>query len=104
MPSADGHQAGRRIRLPALPGRGGESVEQRGDGGNVAPGPMDTSFFYPAETDDSVAYRRPCAMNGMLTGIEDIAPLVKFLLADGWTDGWWINGQTVFANGGYTTR
>ncbi|AVI93399.1 hypothetical protein [Oenococcus oeni] len=20
------------------------------------------------------------------------------------TDGWWINGQTIFANGGYTTR
>ncbi|MFF3002478.1 SDR family oxidoreductase [Kitasatospora sp. NPDC057940] len=67
---------------------------------NVAPGPMDTSFFYPAETDDSVAYHKSSSMNGELTSIEDIAPLVKFLL----TDGWWINGQTVFANGGYTTR
>ncbi|MFD4530734.1 SDR family oxidoreductase [Kitasatospora sp. NPDC058397] len=67
---------------------------------NVAPGPMDTSFFYPAETDDSVVYHKSSSMNGELTRIEDIAPLVKFLL----TDGWWINGQTVFANGGYTTR
>ncbi|GAB2720092.1 SDR family oxidoreductase [Kitasatospora kifunensis] len=67
---------------------------------NVAPGPMDTSFFYPAESDDSVAYHKSSSMNGDLTKIEDIAPLVKFLL----TDGWWINGQTVFANGGYTTR
>ncbi|GAU69189.1 putative oxidoreductase [Streptomyces sp. NBRC 110611] len=67
---------------------------------NVAPGPMDTPFFYPAETDDSIAYHKSSAMNGELTKIEDIAPLVKFLL----TDGWWLNGQTVFANGGYTTR
>jgi hypothetical protein len=32
--------------------------------------------------------------------IEDIVPIVKFLA----TEGWWINGQTLFANGGYTTR
>ncbi|GHG49824.1 SDR family oxidoreductase [Streptomyces griseocarneus] len=67
---------------------------------SVAPGPMDTPFFYPAETDDSIAYHKSSAMNGELTKIEDIVPLVKFLL----TDGWWINGQTLFANGGYTTR
>jgi NAD(P)-dependent dehydrogenase (short-subunit alcohol dehydrogenase family) len=35
-----------------------------------------------------------------LTNIEDIAPLVVFL-AD---EGHWITGQTIFANGGYTTR
>ncbi|GHF30796.1 putative short-chain dehydrogenase/reductase [Streptomyces mashuensis] len=67
---------------------------------NIAPGPMDTSFFYPAETDDSIAYHKSSAMNGELTKIEDIVPWVKFLL----TDGWWLNGQTVFVNGGYTTR
>ena len=67
---------------------------------NVAPGPMDTPFFYPAETDESVAFHRSQAMGGHLTKIEDIAPIVRFLL----TDGWWINGQTLFANGGYTTR
>ncbi|WP_372407037.1 SDR family oxidoreductase [Streptomyces luteireticuli] len=67
---------------------------------NIAPGPMDTPFFYPAETDDSVAYHKSSAMNGELTKIEDIAPYVKFLL----TDGWWLNGQTLFINGGYTTR
>lgn len=67
---------------------------------NVAPGPMDTPFFYPAETDDSVAFHRSQAMGGELTQIEDIAPIVRFLL----TEGWWINGQTLFANGGYTTR
>ncbi|MBO0656007.1 SDR family oxidoreductase [Streptomyces triculaminicus] len=67
---------------------------------SIAPGPMDTPFFYPAETEDSIAYHKSSAMNGDLTKIEDIVPLVKFLL----TDGWWINGQTLFANGGYTTR
>ncbi|GAA0445507.1 SDR family oxidoreductase [Streptomyces stramineus] len=67
---------------------------------NIAPGPMDTGFFYPAEDDDSIAYHKSSAMNGELTKIEDIAPYVKFLL----TDGWWLNGQTVFVNGGYTTR
>lgn len=67
---------------------------------NVAPGPMDTPFFYPAETPDAVAYHKSQSMNGELTKIEDIVPIVKFLA----TDGWWITGQTIFANGGYTTR
>jgi NAD(P)-dependent dehydrogenase (short-subunit alcohol dehydrogenase family) len=67
---------------------------------NVAPGPMDTPFFYPAETPDSIAYHKSQSMNGKLTDIKDIAPIVKFLA----TDGWWITGQTIFANGGYTTR
>jgi len=31
--------------------------------------------------------------------IKDIAPIVKFLA----TGGWWITGQTIFANGGYMT-
>lgn len=67
---------------------------------NIAPGPMDTPFFYPAETDDSVAYHKSQSMNGKLTDIHDIAPIVQFLA----TDGQWITGQTIFANGGYTTR
>ncbi|MFK0295073.1 SDR family oxidoreductase [Streptomyces sp. NPDC090442] len=66
----------------------------------LAPGPMDTGFFYPAETDESVAYLKSQAMNGELTKIEHIAPWVKFLL----TDGWWANGQVFFLNGGFTTR
>jgi NAD(P)-dependent dehydrogenase (short-subunit alcohol dehydrogenase family) len=67
---------------------------------NVAPGPMDTPFFYPAESADSIAYHKSASMNGKLTDIKDIVPIVKFLA----TDGWWITGQTIFANGGYTTR
>jgi NAD(P)-dependent dehydrogenase (short-subunit alcohol dehydrogenase family) len=67
---------------------------------NIAPGPMDTGFFYPAEDDDSIAFHKSSAMNGELTRIEDIVPWVRMLL----TDGWWANGQTIFLNGGYTTR
>ncbi len=66
----------------------------------VAPGPMDTPFFYGQETPDAVAYHKSAAALGGLTNIRDIAPLVEFLV----TDGWWITGQTIFANGGYTTR
>ncbi|WP_225321390.1 SDR family oxidoreductase [Rhizosphaericola mali] len=66
----------------------------------VAPGPMDTPFFYGQENADAVAYHKSAAALGGLTKIEDIAPLVEFLVSDGW----WITGQTIFANGGYTTR
>ena len=67
---------------------------------NVGPGPMDTPFFYGQETPERVAFHKSQAMGGRLTLIEDIAPLVVFL-AD---EGHWITGQTIFANGGYTTR
>ncbi|MDC5135311.1 SDR family oxidoreductase [Acinetobacter baumannii] len=66
----------------------------------VAPGPMDTPFFYGQESAEAVAYHKSASALGGLTKIEDIEPLVRFLV----TDGWWITGQTIFANGGYTTR
>ncbi len=71
----------------------------------VGPGPMDTPFFYGQEGDEAVAYHRsaaalsPFSPTG-LTHIEDIVPLVRFLV----TEGWWITGQTILANGGYTTK
>lgn len=66
----------------------------------IAPGPMDTPFFYGQETPERVEFHKSQAMGNQLTKIEDIAPIVTFLA----TDGWWITGQTIFANGGYTTR
>lgn len=71
----------------------------------VGPGPMDTPFFYGQENAASTAYNKAGAALGKysktgLTDIEDIAPLIRFLA----TEGWWITGQTIFANGGYTTR
>lgn len=67
---------------------------------SVAPGPMDTPFFYGQETPERVEFHKSQAMGNQLTQIEDIAPIVRFLA----TEGWWITGQTIFANGGYTTR
>jgi NAD(P)-dependent dehydrogenase (short-subunit alcohol dehydrogenase family) len=71
----------------------------------LGPGPMETPFFYGRETKESAAYHESGAALSRftktgLTDIADIAPIVLFLV----TDGWWITGQTIFANGGYTTR
>ena len=71
----------------------------------VGPGPMDTPFFYPAEGEDAVAYHRtaaalsPFSRTG-LTEIEDVVPFIRHLVSDGW----WITGQTILINGGYTTK
>lgn len=67
---------------------------------SVAPGPMDTPFFYGQETPEAVAYHKSASALGGLTQIEDIVPIITFLA----TDGWWITGQTILANGGYTTK
>lgn len=71
----------------------------------VGPGPMDTPFFYPAEGADAVAYHKTAAALSQftpsgLTHIEDVVPFVRFLVSDGW----WITGQTILINGGYTTK
>lgn len=71
----------------------------------IGPGPMDTPFFYPAEGQDAVAYHKtaaalsPFSKTG-LTDIEDIVPFIRFLVSDGW----WMTGQTILVNGGYTTK
>lgn len=67
---------------------------------SVAPGPMDTPFFYGQESPEAVAYHKAASALGGLTQVEDIVPIVTFLA----TDGWWITGQTILANGGYTTK
>jgi len=71
----------------------------------VGPGPMDTPFFYPAEGADAVAYHKtaaalsPFSKTG-LTDIEDVVPFIRHLVSDGW----WVTGQTLLINGGYTTK
>jgi NAD(P)-dependent dehydrogenase (short-subunit alcohol dehydrogenase family) len=71
----------------------------------IGPGPMDTPFFYPAEGADAVAYHKTAAALSKfsttgLTDIEDIVPFIRFLVSDGW----WMTGQTILVNGGYTTK
>jgi NAD(P)-dependent dehydrogenase (short-subunit alcohol dehydrogenase family) len=71
----------------------------------VGPGPMDTPFFYGQEGVDAVAYHKsaaalsPFSKTG-LTDIEDVVPFIRHLVSDGW----WITGQTILINGGYTTK
>jgi len=71
----------------------------------IGPGPMDTPFFYPAEGEDAQAYHKsaaalsPFSKTG-LTDIEDIVPWIRLLVSDGW----WMTGQTILVNGGYTTK
>ena len=78
----------------------------RGVSVNAAgPGPMDTPFFYGQETQEAVDYHKTAAAlspfsNTGLTDIEDIVPLIRFLVSEGW----WITGQTILSNGGYTTK
>ena len=71
----------------------------------IGPGPMDTPFFYPAEGADAVAYHKTASALSQfsktgLTDIEDIVPFIRFLVSDGW----WMTGQTILVNGGYTTK
>ena len=71
----------------------------------VGPVPMDTPFYYPAEGADAVAYHKTAAaLSGFsktgLTDIEDVVPFIRHLVSDGW----WITGQTILINGGYTTK
>ncbi|CCB63662.1 MULTISPECIES: SDR family oxidoreductase [unclassified Hyphomicrobium] len=71
----------------------------------IGPGPMDTPFFYPAEGADAVAYHKTAAALSQysktgLTDIEDIVPWIRMLVSDGW----WMTGQTILVNGGYTTK
>ena len=71
----------------------------------VGPGPMDTPFFYGQEAADAQAYHKSAAaLSGFsktgLTDIEDVVPFVRHLVSDGW----WITGQTILINGGYTTK
>ncbi|CAM3689946.1 SDR family oxidoreductase [Agrobacterium radiobacter] len=71
----------------------------------IGPGPMDTPFFYGQETPEAQAYHKSAAALSSfsktgLTDIEDIVPYIRFLV----TDGWWMTGQTILVNGGYTTK
>lgn len=71
----------------------------------IGPGPMDTPFFYGQEEPEAVTYHKTAAaLSGFshtgLTDVEDIVPHVRFMVSDGW----WMTGQTILVNGGYTTK
>jgi NAD(P)-dependent dehydrogenase (short-subunit alcohol dehydrogenase family) len=65
----------------------------------VAPGSIDTPFFYAAETSESVAFIKQ--VTGGLGTVQDVVPVVEFLVSAG---SQWLTGQTIFVNGGLLTR
>lgn len=67
----------------------------------VAPGPMDTEFFYAAETPEAVAYLKRASINGELGQVADLVPLVKHLVSP---ENRWTTAQTLFINGGFVSR
>jgi NAD(P)-dependent dehydrogenase (short-subunit alcohol dehydrogenase family) len=65
----------------------------------IAPGALDTSFFYPAETPESIQMIKQ--WTGGLGNVDDVVPLVEFLVSPGSR---WLTGQTIFINGGVAGR
>jgi NAD(P)-dependent dehydrogenase (short-subunit alcohol dehydrogenase family) len=67
----------------------------------VAPGPIDTPFFHSMETPETTAFASNLSTARRLGTIQDIVPLVTFLASP---QAQWVNGQTLWINGGYLTR
>lgn len=63
----------------------------------VAPGPVATELFFKGKSDELVANITKMAPLERLGQPDDIASVVSFLAGP---DGAWVNGQTLFANGG----
>lgn len=64
----------------------------------IAPGPLNTSFFYPSENPQTIEWLKHQSINGQLGEVKDIVPLVKFLVSP---EACWITAQTIFINGGF---
>ncbi|CEP60794.1 uncharacterized protein LALA0_S01e19108g [Lachancea lanzarotensis] len=77
-----------------------ELIDKRISVNCIAPGPMDTPFFYAQEQPEAVEFYKSAAFDHRLTKIEDIAPIVSFLVSSGT----WITGQTLYASGGMTAH
>ncbi|KAG0303592.1 hypothetical protein BGZ98_006488 [Dissophora globulifera] len=67
----------------------------------VAPGPLDTPFFYGEETDDAVAHFKSMTPAGRLGDVSDVTPVVEFLASP---ESRWVTAQTIFVNGGLAAR
>jgi NAD(P)-dependent dehydrogenase (short-subunit alcohol dehydrogenase family) len=68
---------------------------------NIAPGPLDNTFFHAAETPQSAQFAAGLSIQGRLGKESDVTPVVEFLASAGSA---WVTGQTLFVNGGYLTR
>ena len=65
----------------------------------IAPGALETPFFYSAESEESASQIKH--FTGGLGAVEDVVPLVRFLVQP---DAAWVSGQTIFVNGAFVTR
>jgi NAD(P)-dependent dehydrogenase (short-subunit alcohol dehydrogenase family) len=63
----------------------------------IAPGPLQTSFFYPAESDDNIAWLESMSINGQIGKGDDILPVARLLVLP---ESGWTTAQTIFVNGG----
>jgi 3-oxoacyl-[acyl-carrier protein] reductase len=63
----------------------------------IAPGLVATSLFLDGKTDEQVAGFAKRTPHGRIGEPADIAATVAFLCSP---DGWWVNGQTLYTNGG----
>lgn len=66
----------------------------------VAPGPMDTPFFYPQEAKQDVEFYKTVSNRHRLTETSDVVPVIRFLV----TEGFFISAQTIFINGTFTAH
>ncbi|KAG0248963.1 hypothetical protein BGZ95_007774, partial [Linnemannia exigua] len=67
----------------------------------IAPGPIDTPFFYGQETKESTALFASLSVANRLGDVKDIVPVVEFIASP---DSQWVTAQTIFVNGGVTAR
>ncbi|KAK3844686.1 MAG: dehydrogenase [Linnemannia gamsii] len=67
----------------------------------IAPGPIDTPFFYGQETKESTALFASLSVANRLGDVKDIVPVVEFIASP---DAQWVTAQTLFVNGGVTSR
>jgi len=65
----------------------------------IAPGALDTPFFYAAETAESVEAIKH--FTGGLGRVDDVVPTVEFLVKP---SARWVSGQTLFVNGAFVAR
>lgn len=63
----------------------------------VAPGPVETDFFLDGKSEELIQNITKSIPLGRIAAAQDIASVVAFLAG---SDGGWVNGQTIRANGG----
>jgi NAD(P)-dependent dehydrogenase (short-subunit alcohol dehydrogenase family) len=64
-------------------------------------GPIDTPFFYGQETKESIALFSSLSVANRLGNVKDIVPVVEFIASP---ESQWVTAQTLFVNGGVTSR